>query len=264
MSSMHAHVGSSVGYQGAEIRIGILTDQQRRLKAAEAALSVHRWGVSLPRAGSRQGGHIGRHQEVLQVGLSSVISNQKSLIPSAVIQSFSSCLYNRKLALKFHPDKNPDNPEAADKFKEINNAHAILNDPTKRNIYDKYGSLGLYVAEQFGEENVNTYFVLSSWWAKSQFGVLPASLLHLSEMKEKANPSFHVRRTAMQRRVDLSTWLFKGTNEVTSPPNPSLIVCFPCARRQEKQLFPFGFFICSLTTQVSHPAFPFPIVCIIV
>ncbi|XP_017265249.1 dnaJ (Hsp40) homolog, subfamily C, member 5aa isoform X1 [Kryptolebias marmoratus] len=75
----------------------------------------------------------------------------------------------RKLALKFHPDKNPDNPEAADKFKEINNAHAILNDPTKRNIYDKYGSLGLYVAEQFGEENVNTYFVLSSWWAKALF-----------------------------------------------------------------------------------------------
>ncbi|KAK6308247.1 dnaJ homolog subfamily C member 5 isoform X1 [Coregonus clupeaformis] len=75
----------------------------------------------------------------------------------------------RKLALKFHPDKNPDNPEASDKFKEINNAHAILNDPTKRNIYDKYGSLGLYVAEQFGEENVNTYFVLSSWWAKALF-----------------------------------------------------------------------------------------------
>lgn len=70
------------------------------------------------------------------------------------------------MALKFHPDKNPDNPEAAEKFKEINNAHAILSDATKKNIYDKYGSLGLYVAEQFGEENVNTYFVLSSWWAK--------------------------------------------------------------------------------------------------
>lgn len=83
----------------------------------------------------------------------------------------SSALFlHRKLALKFHPDKNPDNPEAADKFKEINNAHAILNDPTKRNIYDKYGSLGLYVAEQFGEENVNTYFVLSSWWAKVTAG----------------------------------------------------------------------------------------------
>ncbi|KAF5903434.1 tripartite motif-containing protein 54-like isoform X3 [Clarias magur] len=75
----------------------------------------------------------------------------------------------RKLALKFHPDKNPDNPEAAEKFKEINNANTILTDPTKRNIYDQYGSLGLYVAEQFGEENVNTYFVLSSWWAKALF-----------------------------------------------------------------------------------------------
>ncbi|KAF3860793.1 hypothetical protein F7725_001048 [Dissostichus mawsoni] len=67
-----------------------------------------------------------------------------------------------KLALKFHPDKNPDNPDASEKFKEINNAHSILSDGTKKNIYDKYGSLGLYVAEQFGEENVNTYFVLSS------------------------------------------------------------------------------------------------------
>ncbi len=86
-----------------------------------------------------------------------------SFLGSSIISALLIC---RKLALKFHPDKNPDNPEAVEKFKEINNAHAILSDPTKRNIYDKYGSLGLYVAEQFGEENVNTYFVLSSWWAK--------------------------------------------------------------------------------------------------
>ncbi|KFQ05018.1 Cysteine string protein, partial [Leptosomus discolor] len=77
----------------------------------------------------------------------------------------------RKLALKYHPDKNPDNPEAAEKFKEINNAYATLTDLSKQNIYDKYGSLGLYVAEQFGEENVNTYFILSSWWAKGLFAV---------------------------------------------------------------------------------------------
>ncbi|XP_034939837.1 dnaJ homolog subfamily C member 5-like isoform X2 [Chelonus insularis] len=73
----------------------------------------------------------------------------------------------RKLALKYHPDKNPNNPEAAEKFKEINRAHAILTDLTKRNIYDNYGSLGLYVAEQFGEENVNAYFVVTSGWCKA-------------------------------------------------------------------------------------------------
>lgn len=72
----------------------------------------------------------------------------------------------RKLALRYHPDKNPENPEAAEKFKELNNAHAVLSDLGKRNIYDSYGSLGLYVAQQFGEDNVNTYFMLSTWWAK--------------------------------------------------------------------------------------------------
>ncbi|KAJ8010710.1 hypothetical protein DPEC_G00077940 [Dallia pectoralis] len=77
----------------------------------------------------------------------------------------------RKLALKYHPDKNPENPDATDKFKELNNAHSVLSDASKRNIYDSYGSLGLYVAQQFGEENVNAYFMLSSWWAKGLFAV---------------------------------------------------------------------------------------------
>ncbi|KAL7636459.1 UNVERIFIED_CONTAM: hypothetical protein RMT77_013234 [Armadillidium vulgare] len=75
----------------------------------------------------------------------------------------------RRLALKYHPDKNPNNPEASEKFKEINHAHSILSDATKRNIYDNYGSLGLYIAEQFGEENVNTYFLVNSGWCKGLF-----------------------------------------------------------------------------------------------
>ncbi|XP_032780306.2 dnaJ homolog subfamily C member 5 isoform X1 [Daphnia magna] len=74
----------------------------------------------------------------------------------------------RRLALKYHPDKNP-SPEAAEKFKEVNHANSILSDSTKRNIYDNYGSLGLYIAEQFGEENVNTYFLVTSGWCKALF-----------------------------------------------------------------------------------------------
>ncbi|XP_037652103.1 dnaJ (Hsp40) homolog, subfamily C, member 5 gamma b isoform X2 [Sebastes umbrosus] len=72
----------------------------------------------------------------------------------------------RKLALRHHPDKNPDNPEAADKFKEINNANSILSDENKRKIYDEYGSMGLYVAEQFGDESVKYYFLMSKCWFK--------------------------------------------------------------------------------------------------
>lgn len=74
----------------------------------------------------------------------------------------------RKLALRHHPDKNPDNPEAAEKFKEINNANSILNDETKRKVYDEYGSMGLYVAEQFGEESVKYYFLMHKCWFKAR------------------------------------------------------------------------------------------------
>ncbi|KPP60129.1 hypothetical protein Z043_121886 [Scleropages formosus] len=109
----------------------------------------------------------------------------------------------RKLALKYHPDKNPENPEAAEKFKEINSAHAILTDPTKRNIYDKYGSLGLYVAEQFGEENVNTYFVLSSWWAKVGWPLPWLSCLGLSPVLSpySCSTQCHSGATVLQSRI---------------------------------------------------------------
>ena len=42
----------------------------------------------------------------------------------------------RKLALKFHPDKNPDNAEAEAKFKKISEAYAVLSDTKKRQEYD--------------------------------------------------------------------------------------------------------------------------------
>ncbi|XP_062296812.1 dnaJ (Hsp40) homolog, subfamily C, member 5 gamma b isoform X1 [Scomber scombrus] len=73
----------------------------------------------------------------------------------------------RKLALRHHPDKNPDNPEAAEKFKEINNANSILSDETKRKIYDEYGSMGLYVSDQFGDDSVKYYFLMSKCWFKA-------------------------------------------------------------------------------------------------
>jgi DnaJ homolog subfamily A member 2 len=49
----------------------------------------------------------------------------------------------RKLALKFHPDKNQGDEEAADKFKQIGHAYEILSDAEKRAIYDRHGMKGL-------------------------------------------------------------------------------------------------------------------------
>ena len=45
----------------------------------------------------------------------------------------------RRLAKQYHPDANPDDPNAPDKFKEIGEAYQVLSDPEKRQLYDRYG-----------------------------------------------------------------------------------------------------------------------------
>ena len=49
----------------------------------------------------------------------------------------------RKLALQFHPDRNPNNPDAEEKFKECSEAYAVLADGEKRAVYDRFGHAGL-------------------------------------------------------------------------------------------------------------------------
>ncbi len=49
----------------------------------------------------------------------------------------------RKLAMKYHPDRNPDDKEAEAKFKEANEAYEVLSDPKKRKMYDQFGHAGV-------------------------------------------------------------------------------------------------------------------------
>src|SRR2546428_7871464 len=57
----------------------------------------------------------------------------------------------RKLALKYHPDRNK-SPEAEGKFKEISEAYAVLSDDEKRKQYDAYGREGVY--QRYGPEDI--------------------------------------------------------------------------------------------------------------
>lgn len=56
----------------------------------------------------------------------------------------------RRVAMKFHPDRNPDNKEAEDKFKEAQEAYEVLSDKEKKAAYDQYGHAGVDSNSGFG------------------------------------------------------------------------------------------------------------------
>lgn len=60
----------------------------------------------------------------------------------------------RRLAFKYHPDKNENDPEAAEKFKLINKANSILGDETKRELYDKFGDVGVGLGKSFRDDTI--------------------------------------------------------------------------------------------------------------
>ncbi|QIB69562.1 molecular chaperone DnaJ [Aminipila butyrica] len=73
-----------------------------------------------------------------------VLGIQKGASESEIKSAF------RKMAMKYHPDKNPDNKEAEEKFKEVNEAYSVLSDPDKKSKYDKFGHAGVDPSAGFG------------------------------------------------------------------------------------------------------------------
>ncbi len=58
----------------------------------------------------------------------------------------------RKMAMKYHPDRNKDNPKAEDQFKKISEAYAVLSDTEKRKQYDRFGADGF--KQKFSQEDI--------------------------------------------------------------------------------------------------------------
>jgi DnaJ-class molecular chaperone len=73
----------------------------------------------------------------------------------------------RKLAMQYHPDRNPGDKGAEDKFKEINEAYQVLSDPEKRARYDKLGSAYSNWQQQGSQEGG---FDWSQWFSSQQTG----------------------------------------------------------------------------------------------
>jgi molecular chaperone DnaJ len=69
----------------------------------------------------------------------------------------------RKLAIQFHPDKNPDNPAAEDKFKEAAEAYEVLSSPEKKQRYDQFGHQGVGGAGGYGGGGMNMEDIFSQF-----------------------------------------------------------------------------------------------------
>jgi curved DNA-binding protein len=74
----------------------------------------------------------------------------------------------RKLAVKYHPDKNPGDRTAEERFKEITEAYAVLSDPDKRRQYDQFGEAGFH--QRFSQEDIFRNVDLNDLFREFGFG----------------------------------------------------------------------------------------------
>lgn len=110
----------------------------------------------------------------------------------------------RKLAKKYHPDLNPDNPEAEAKFKEINEANEVLSDPEKRARYDQFGHAGVDPSYAGGAGGYSYGGGFGGFDGGIDLGDIFDSIFGGGSSTRRSNPNAPVRGSDITVSLDIS------------------------------------------------------------
>lgn len=108
----------------------------------------------------------------------------------------------RKLAQQYHPDRNPDNPEAEEKFKEISAAYEILGDTQKRKIFDQTGSTGGQPRQSWGTAGGFDDFI-NQVYSNFGFGQRRSGVQPGKDLKKQVNVSFMDAAKGCERKITI-------------------------------------------------------------
>ncbi len=134
----------------------------------------------------------------------------------------------RKLALQYHPDKNPGNKEAEEKFKEISEAYEILSDPQQRQTYDQFGPQAFRPGARGGfggfgidlEEALRTF--MGAFGGGGNIFENFFGGMHAGEAREAANRGSDLR---FDLEIDFEEAVFGSERDLTLPVMEECVSC---------------------------------------
>lgn len=143
----------------------------------------------------------------------------------------------RRLALKYHPDKNPGDEEAAEKFKQVSAAYECLSDESKRKLYDQYGKKGMEEGGGGGFHDASDIFSMFFGGGRRDGPPKPKDIIHELAVSLEDMYNGKTKKIAVSRDR-----LCTGCTGTGVRPGATKNSCGPCGGRgvqiRQQQVFP--------------------------